>query len=493
MTSGEAVRIRAGSAEDRAWVVDALTREWGRPEITSRGSWYHADRLPALVAERAGRPVGLLTYRIDAAELEVMTLQAFEQRSGVGSALLRAARNLAREAGCLRLWLVTTNDNTSAMRFYAAMEMRLRAVHRGAMTRARELKPDIPLLGHGGVPIEDEIEYEWTNEAIDGTGSWTHWHSADTPLRLGVSACLLGDEVRYDAGHARDRFVVETLGRWFEFVRACPEMEIGMGTPRPTIRLEDEGGGIRLIAPSTGEDFTDRMNAYAARKIRELTAVDLDGYVLKKSSPSCGLERIRVYRGGRVDRRDAAGLFAAKLLELWPALPVEDEGRLNDPAIRENFMERVFCRNRWRALVRRGLTRRRLVEFHTAHKLLVFAHHETAARRMGRLVGEAGKTPDRELFALYEMELQTAMRARATPRKHANVQQHALGHLKKMLAPAEKREILSAIDDFRCGLLPLVVPLTLLRFNIRRHGVQYLLGQLYFDPHPKELMLRNHA
>jgi uncharacterized protein YbgA (DUF1722 family)/uncharacterized protein YbbK (DUF523 family) len=299
--------------------------------------------------------------------------------------------------------------------------------------------------------------------------------------------------VRFDAGHARDRFVVETLGRWFEFVPACPEVDVGMGVPRPAIRLVDEGQGVRLVAPSTGEDFTDRMNAYAATKVRELAAIDLDGYVLKKSSPSCGLERIRVYRDGRVHRKDASGLFAARLLDRWPALPVEDDGRLNDAKLRENFIERVFCRNRWRALVRRGLTRRRLVEFHTAHKLLVFAHNETAARRMGKLVGEAGKVPDREVFARYEVELQAAVRSKASPARHANVLQHALGHLKTMLDAEEKREILAAIDDFRTGLLPLVVPLTLLRYNIRRHGVEYLAGQLYFDPHPKELMLRNHV
>jgi uncharacterized protein YbgA (DUF1722 family)/uncharacterized protein YbbK (DUF523 family) len=299
--------------------------------------------------------------------------------------------------------------------------------------------------------------------------------------------------VRFDSGHARDRFVVETLGRWFEFVHVCPEVEIGMGVPRPTIRLVDEGQGVRLVAPSTGEDFTDRMNAYASRKVKELAAVDLDGYVLKKNSPSCGLERVRIYRGGHVDRKDASGLFAAKLLDLWPALPVEDEGRLNDAKLRENFIEQVFCRNRWRTLVRRGLTRRRLVEFHTAHKLLLHAHNETAARRMGRLVGEAGRMPDREIFSRYEVDLQAAMRVKASPQKHANVLQHALGHLKAMLDATEKREILAAIDDFRAGLLPLVVPLTLLRYNIRRHGVEYLAGQLYFDPHPKELMLRNHV
>jgi len=324
-------------------------------------------------------------------------------------------------------------------------------------------------------------------------GSWKAWHSADQPLRLGVSSCLLGESVRFDGGHARDGFVAESLGRWFEFVPVCPEMEIGMGAPRPAVRLVEERRGLRLVAPSTSEDFTERMVSFSERRVRELAELDLDGYVLKKSSPSCGLERIRVYRAGMPVRRNESGLFAAALLALWPALPLEEEGRLNDPRLRETFIERAFCRNRWRTFVARGPTRRRLVEFHTAHKLLVRARSEVGYQRLGRIVGGAGKSSDRELFATYELELQTALCTKSTPKKHANVLQHALGYLKTELGPAEKRAILLAIEDYRRGLLPLIVPLTLLAYEIRRHGVDYLAGQLYFDPHPKELMLRNHA
>lgn len=324
-------------------------------------------------------------------------------------------------------------------------------------------------------------------------GAWSVWHGPEAPLRLGVSSCLLGETVRFDGGHARNRFVLDVLGQWFEWVPVCPEVEIGMGIPRPTIRLVGGGEGVRLVAPSTQEDFTDRMNSYAEKRVKELLALDLDGYVLKKGSPSCGMERIRVYDDNGVSRRDGVGLFAAVLLERWPQLPVEEEGRLNDAGLRENFIERVFCRNRWRRLVRRGLTRRRLVEFHTAHKLLLRSHNEAGYRRMGHLVGSAGKMPDRDLFASYEAELQHVMRTKATKKKHVNVLQHAMGYMKKLLSSYEKREILTAIEDYRSGLTPLVVPLTLLRFNIRRYDVGYLLGQLYFDPNPKELMLRNHV
>ena len=325
-------------------------------------------------------------------------------------------------------------------------------------------------------------------------GCWNNWHSEDQPLRLGVSSCLLGNNVRFDGGHARDRFVTRTLGQWFEFVTVCPEVEIGMGTPRPTIRLVDtEEGDVRLVAPSTDEDFTDRMHAFSDEKVAELQGIDLDGFIFKKGSPSCGMERIKSYLRGMPSRRNEAGLFARRLMDRWPMLPVEEEGRLNDWRLRETFIERAFCRNRWRTLIAGGATRRRLVEFHTAHKLLIRAHDETGYQKLGRLVGSAGEISDEELFAEYEREFHAALGRKATTKKHVNVLQHAMGYLKKVLDSGEKREILTAIDEFAEGLLPLVVPLTLLRYNIRRHDIDYLSGQLYFDPHPKELMLRNHA
>ena len=322
---------------------------------------------------------------------------------------------------------------------------------------------------------------------------WRAWHDESEPLRLGVSSCLLGSLVRFDGGHTRDRFVTDMLGPWVEWVSVCPEVEVGMGIPRPTIRLEQRPEGERLIAPSTGEDFTDRMNEYSAGRVQELGDIGLDGYVLKKASPSCGMERLPVYKNGMRASRRGVGLFAASLMERYPNLPVEEEGRLNDPLLRENFIERVLCRNRWRLAVKRGLTRRRLIEFHTAHKLLIRAHNESGYRRLGTLVGNSGSTPDSELFASYEEEFQAALKTKPTLKKHTNVLQHAMGYLKKVLDSDEKRELLTEIDDYRKGLLPLIVPLTLLRFNVNRHSVDYLLGQLYFDPHPKELMLRNHS
>lgn len=326
-------------------------------------------------------------------------------------------------------------------------------------------------------------------------GSWRTWHAEEMPIRLGVSSCLLGEAVRFDGGHKRDRFVVEQLGRWVEWVPVCPEVDIGLGVPRPTIRLTHAKGepDVRLIAPSTGADVTARMRRYATAKIKDLRSLDLDGYVLKKGSPSCGMARLPVYRGDGMLHKHGTGLFAEALLGQWPTLPVEEEGRLNDPRLRETFIERVFCRNRWRSLTARGPSRRRLVAFHTAHKLLIRAHNEAGYRRLGRVVASAGRIPDAELFRRYEAEFQKALSTPATTKKHTNVLQHAMGYLKTVLEPRERQAIAVAIEDFRHGLLPLVVPVTLIRFNAHRHDVEYLARQLYFEPHPKELMLRNHV
>lgn len=322
--------------------------------------------------------------------------------------------------------------------------------------------------------------------------AWRAWHSEDLPIELGASSCLLGDLVRFDGGHARDRFVSDVLGGWVQWRKVCPELESGMTIPRPTIRLVKEEDGLHLVAPSTGEDWTDAMQGFSKDRIEALG--ELDGFVLKKNSPSCGLERIKIYLpNGHALNKDGVGMFAAALMERWPLLPVEEDGRLNDPRLRENFIERVFCRNRWRLLVQQGLSRKKLVEFHTAHKLIARAHDETGYQKLGKLVGSLGQRPDEEVFAEYEALFHRVLKKLATTKLHTNVLQHAVGYLKEHLDAREKIEVHSAIEDFRKGLLPLIVPVTLLRFTIVKYNVDYLKGQLYFEPHPKELMLRNHV
>jgi uncharacterized protein YbgA (DUF1722 family)/uncharacterized protein YbbK (DUF523 family) len=313
------------------------------------------------------------------------------------------------------------------------------------------------------------------------------------PIRIGISTCLLGREVRWDGGHRRDAFLVDTLARWVEYVPVCPEVELGLGIPREPVRLEGDAEAPRLVAPKSGTDHTAAMARLARARVADLARCGLSGYVLKKDSPSCGLARVRVYGRSAVPSRRGVGAFARVLLEGLPLLPVEEEGRLHDPVLRESFIERVFAYARWQAARAAGMTRARLVAFHTAHKLLLLAHEPAAYARLGRLVASLGRRPLAGVVDAYGSGFMAALRTPATPRKHANVLEHMLGYVSPRLAPDERQEVLELIRDHRRGLAPLVVPLTLLRHHVRRVGVAYLAGQVYLEPHPKELMLRNHG
>lgn len=317
--------------------------------------------------------------------------------------------------------------------------------------------------------------------------------NAPTAPRIGVSACLLGQEVRFDGGHKRDAFLLGTFGRWVEWVPVCPEVELGLGIPRDTLRLQRHDGAVRLVAPKSGLDHTEAMRAYACQRVEALAPLALSGYVLKKDSPSCGLERVRVYPEHGAPERNGRGLFAEALLARFPHLPVEEEGRLSDARLRDNFVERVFAYRRLHALFESSCALGALVAFHTAHKLLLLAHSPRAYAELGRLVAAAARLSRDELQARYEAGFMAALATLASPRKHANVLQHMLGHLRPALAAADRDELLATIEDHRLGLLPLIVPVTLLRHHARRLGNAYLLGQVYLDPHPKELMLRNHV
>jgi uncharacterized protein YbgA (DUF1722 family)/uncharacterized protein YbbK (DUF523 family) len=315
----------------------------------------------------------------------------------------------------------------------------------------------------------------------------------DEPIRIGVSACLLGTEVRYDGGHKRDAFLVETFGRYVEWVPVCPEVELGLGIPRPTLRLERHGAEVRLIMPKTGDDHTEAMRRYASKRVAQLAADDLCGYVLKKDSPSCGMERVKVYDGHTIPSKSGRGLFAEALMQRFPNLPVEEEGRLNDPALRENFVERVFAYRRVRSLFRGRWTLGDLVAFHTAHKLLLMAHSPKAYEQLGRFVAIAQNVARAEVRMRYEWRFMQGLAVPATRQRHTNVLQHMAGYFKRLLDDESKRELQSVIDDHRRGLVPLVVPLTLVRHYVRRFDIGYLKGQIYLEPHPKELMLRNHV
>lgn len=312
--------------------------------------------------------------------------------------------------------------------------------------------------------------------------------------RVGISSCLLGEAVRYDGGHKRDRFLTDLLGSCVEWVPVCPEVEVGMGVPRPSIRLEGSITEPRLIEPRAGEDWTARMRAFSQRRVRQLKTLGLSGYVLKKDSPTCGMERVRVYaRGGGPPDRHGRGLFATALLEAWPTLPVEEEGRLNDLPLRENFIERVFAYDRWQCFCTERKSRGGLVEFHAAHKLLLMAHSEVHARRLGRLVAGAKERPLSDVYDAYGEGLMQALAMKATRKRHTNVLQHILGHFSDRIEARDRSGLLSEIDDYRRGLVPLVVPLTLVRHYVEKFEVSYIQNQVYLNPHPRELLLRNHV
>jgi len=310
-------------------------------------------------------------------------------------------------------------------------------------------------------------------------------------LRIGVSSCLLGENVRWDGGHKRDRFLTDELGPFVEWVPVCPEVEVGLGTPRPTLRLVRRGDDVRMVEPKSGADHTDAMRAYARRRVRALDREGLSGYVLKKDSPSCGMERVKVYAGPGAGAREGRGLFAEALIERFPHLPVEEEGRLGDARLRENFVVRVFAYRRLRRLFASRWSAGKLVAFHTAHKLLLLAHVPAAYSRLGRLVADARSVAREELSRRYQDEFMEALARPSTRRLHTNVLQHMAGYFRGRIDVADRDELLALIEEHRLGRLPLIVPLTLVRHHARRLGVTYLLGQVYLDPHPKELMLLN--
>ena len=312
-------------------------------------------------------------------------------------------------------------------------------------------------------------------------------------IRVGISACLLGQEVRFDGGHKRDRFLTDELGKYVEWVPVCPEVEVGMGTPRETLHLVRTGSTTRMVTTRTGIDYTDRMNDWARERLDELSREDLDGYVLKKDSPSCGMARVKVRNGNGPPSRDGRGLFAAALLERWPLLPVEEEGRLSDSRLRENFIERIFAFRRLKHQFKSRWTIGSLVAFHTAHKMTLLSHSTTAYQKLGQLVARAAELPRAELRHDYERMFMTTLALPADARRHANVLMHMAGHLKRKLDSASRLELAHCVDEYRRGLLPLIVPITLIAHHVRVHDVRYLAGQTYLQPHPRELMLRNHV
>jgi uncharacterized protein YbgA (DUF1722 family)/uncharacterized protein YbbK (DUF523 family) len=311
------------------------------------------------------------------------------------------------------------------------------------------------------------------------------------PLRLGISRCLLGEEVRYDGGHKRDRFLTEVLGRYVDWVPVCPEVEAGLGTPREAMRLVGDPTEPQLITIKSERNMTKPVVLFSDRKLEVLESANLSGYIFKKDSPSCGIDRVRLFNQSGMPSRTGVGLFARAFIERFPLVPIEDEGRLCDPVIRDNFIERVFCYHRWQTLRGGPLSRKAVVVFHTIHKYLLLAHSRELYQTLGHLVAQAHHYRPKELVERYGKLFMNALAVKATRRKQVNVLQHLVGHLKEQLQPKERAELEGVICDYHRGLVPLIVPLTLIKHYVAMYEIDYIRDQVYLNPHPKELMLRN--
>jgi uncharacterized protein YbgA (DUF1722 family)/uncharacterized protein YbbK (DUF523 family) len=312
-------------------------------------------------------------------------------------------------------------------------------------------------------------------------------------IKFGISSCLLGEKVRWNGEHKLDRFLTDTLGRFVEYVPVCPEVECGFSTPREPFHLEGDPDSPRLVTSRTKQDHTNRMIQWSQKRVSELETEDLCGFVFKRNSPSSGMERIRVYDKQGVPVKKGVGIFARVFMDHFPLLPVEDDGRLHNPKLRENFIERIFTFKRWRETRAEKESRGNLVSFHTKHKMLILSHSPQQYRVMGKLVAQAKDMPIKRLYKDYQELLMDALRLKSTPKKNANVLTHILGFFKKQLSGDEKQELLEIIDLYREGNIPLVVPITLINHFVRKYNQAYLKEQYYLHPHPLELQLRNHV
>lgn len=318
------------------------------------------------------------------------------------------------------------------------------------------------------------------------------------PIRLGVSACLLGQPVRFDGGHKHDRWITGELGKYVEFVPVCPEVEAGFGVPRESMRLVGDPESPRLMTTRSGQDFTQRMTDWARRRAAELSTENLCGFIFKSQSPSSGMSRVKVYseKGGMAVHK-GVGVFARAFMERFPLLPVEEDGRLNDARLRENFIERIFVLRTWRTVSLacaqpKACTLSAIIDFHTAHKLLISAHSPMHAKMLGQLVSNAKDASNPDLYAQYQKMLLEALGKIATVPRIVNVLQHILGYFRKLVTPDERKELSEVFDSYRRGLVPLIVPITLINHHVRVQGVDYLARQVFLKPHPLELKLRNY-
>jgi uncharacterized protein YbgA (DUF1722 family)/uncharacterized protein YbbK (DUF523 family) len=312
-------------------------------------------------------------------------------------------------------------------------------------------------------------------------------------IKLGISSCLLGNKVRYDGGHQMDHYLTDTLGCYVDYVPVCPEVECGLSIPREAMRLVGDPQYPRLITIKTKVDHTKRMNQWAKNRLKELGKENLCGFIFKKNSPSSGMERVKVYNEKGMPLKQGRGMFAKAFIDYFPRIPVEEDGRLHDPILRENFIERIFSMKRWRETLAGKKTVGDLVDFHTRHKLLILAHSPKHYRMMGKLVAAGKSMPVEKLYETYEAWFMEALKLKTTLKKNTNVLQHMMGYFKQNISYDEKQEFLEILKQYREGHVPLIVPVTLMNHYVRKYSQKYLSQQIYLKPHPTALKLRNHA
>jgi len=312
-------------------------------------------------------------------------------------------------------------------------------------------------------------------------------------IKIGISSCLLGEKVRYDGGHKLDRYITDTLGEYFDWLPVCPEVEYGLAIPRESMHLAGDPDNPRLITTRTGIDHTEGMLQWVKNKLKILERVDLYGFIFKGRSPSSGIGGVTVYTPSGTPGRKGAGLFGGAFLRRFPLVPVIDDGRLHDPKLRENFIERVFVYKRWKELFRNSATRKDLINFHTEHKLLIMSHSPKHFTTLGQLVASSKKYKQENLLTQYIKLLMEGLQLLATAKKNTNVLSHIAGYFKSVLSSEDKRELLEVIENYHKGYVPLIVPIVLINHYVRKFDESYLKEQFYLNPHPIELMLRNHV
>lgn len=314
----------------------------------------------------------------------------------------------------------------------------------------------------------------------------------DKKIPVGISACLLGDSVRFDGGHKRCAFAAEDLAPFMRYEPVCPEMAIGLPTPRPALRLtETAENNVELcFSNGKGDPLTQEMQSFSEKKIASLH--HLCGYIVCAKSPSCGMERVRVYQpDNNNNRKEGVGIFTRELMKQMPWLPVEEDGRLHDPVLRENFVERIYTLHEFNQLWRSGLTRGKLIAFHSRYKLTLLAHSQPAYREIGRFVAAIEQWSSLEAFAFeYRQRLMDLLKHKATRGNHTNVMMHVQGYFRPQLNAKQREELTSLIDHYRQGLQPLLAPMTLLKHYMSEYPDPYLTQQRYFEPYPEALRLR---